>query len=191
MKKAAEILQAPLLESFSSDSPNYKGKYIPSLDRFPLSPKSTMGESLIYTVEIESLILIFIAALLIRMLCITNADLGLNVEVCLLWTYILQSVQNKQSPDSQLVKIYSDFYSTLQKEGLLDRIHEKVLLDGKEVLKLLNIKPGKDVQIILKRIEAWQFDRDIPEGKREEAKEECKKWLVQECSKGTILPSKV
>lgn len=135
-------------------------------------------------------------ALLIRKPCITNMDLGLSVELCLLWTYIQDSITSdlnkigKGQYTQRPAKIYSDFYSMLQKNGLLDRVHEKILLDGKEVLKLLNIKPSKDVQIILKRVEAWQFDRNIPDGKREEIKEECKEWLIQEWSKGNILPHK-
>ena len=83
---------------------------------------------------------------------------------------------------------YLHFYDTLEANGLLERVGEKRLLDGTEVQQVLKIKPDKNLETILRRAEGWQFDQHIATGEREEKKEACKRWLLDEWTKGNIVP---
>lgn len=134
-----------------------------------------------------------LAALLIRLPCVTSPDIGLDARLCLLWTAV-QSI-SKASParldqGAMLARLtpYLHFYQTLETNGLLERVGEKALLDGTEVQQVLKIKPDKILQTVLRRVEGWQFDQHIATGEREEKKEACKQWLLDEWTKGNIVP---
>lgn len=126
-------------------------------------------------------------ALVMRLKCITHADYGLSPELCLLWTAIVDCAR-QASTSMNKFQAYCQILAELKRSGLLQRLHEKILLDGREVQEVLHIKPGKIMQIILKRVEAWQFDRDISDTGRDQAKEECKQWLREEWESGGIVP---
>ncbi|UZJ55281.1 hypothetical protein CBS101457_004601 [Exobasidium rhododendri] len=169
MMKAIPILEKPVPEVFVATSPLYRGKYIPCLETFPLSPQATM-------------------ALLVRLPCITSPEFGLSIELCLLWTAVQDACPGPEPSD--VLGIYNDFYSLLLSTGLLKRMEEKPIVDGREVQSVLQVTPDKNYATILKRVEAWQFDQDITDANREGKRRACKEWLLREWTDGNIIPLK-
>jgi tRNA nucleotidyltransferase (CCA-adding enzyme) len=171
MVKAVTLLNRPVAKAFDASDARYRGNLIPALADSSVSPKAPM-------------------ALLIRQPCISSPHLGLSLPLCLLWAMV-QDLSRMNNGTLDNGSVYVDFFCQLQEYQLLERVYEKPLLDGKEILAALEIKKAsKDVQTIMKSVEAWQFSRDISAEEREKAKMECKNWLKEEWAKGGIIPMK-
>ncbi|PWN34053.1 uncharacterized protein FA14DRAFT_136596, partial [Meira miltonrushii] len=181
--KSANILHRPTKEVFDPSNEQYRGRFIPSLGSNKISDRATR-------------------ALLARHPELHRTDIGVTIELRLLWSLISdltldESLWSSSTPSaheaekalqSHIAESYYDFYRQLEEEGLLSRIDERVILDGKEILETLQVKPGALMSIITKQVEAWQFDRDLRNHSIEDAKTECKQWLRSEWDRGGIVP---
>lgn len=181
--KSAEILHRPTQEVFVATHEQYRGRFIPSLGSNQISERATR-------------------ALLARHPEMHRTDIGITIELRLLWSLISDltldhSLWSSSTPSSHeaekalrssVAENYYDFYRQLEREGVLSRIDERVILDGKEILETLQVKPGALMSIITKQVEAWQFDRDLRNRSIEDVKSECKQWLRSEWDRGGIVP---
>lgn len=181
--KSAEILNRPTDEIFVASNEQYRGRFIPSLGSSKISERATR-------------------ALLARHPELHRTDIGITIELRLLWSLISdltldESFWSSSTPSaheaekalqSPVAESYYHFYRQLEEESVLSRIDERVILDGKEILETLQVKPGALMSIITKQVEAWQFDRDLRNYSVEDAKADCKQWLRSEWDRGGIVP---
>ena len=83
-----------------------------------------------------------------------------------------QEIDFQDSKISEISSKYKNFMDGIVKLSL-ERIHlEKHLLDGKVVLKALNLRPGPSIGENLDKVMAWQLEN--PDGKPND----CLEWLV-------------
>ncbi len=61
---------------------------------------------------------------------------------------------------------YVEAVGYIEREGLESAIEMKPLIDGKEVMGVLGLKPGKTLKVVLEDVIAWQLR--CPKGTREE-----------------------
>ncbi|RHZ52940.1 hypothetical protein Glove_454g16 [Diversispora epigaea] len=72
---------------------------------------------------------------------------------------------------NEIIRKYNNFIARIYDLGLQECYEEKSILNGDEVIKLLNIKPGKIMKQILASVIEWQLEN--PNGN----KEQCKKYI--------------
>jgi len=77
---------------------------------------------------------------------------------------------------------YNSFAGLVQDLKLYDVGETRPLLDGKEVIGLVNAKPGPWLAGALEQIVQWQLDRESA------TKQDCIEWVTVEASSGRIRP---
>ncbi|KAJ3789687.1 hypothetical protein GGU10DRAFT_283680, partial [Lentinula aff. detonsa] len=96
--------------------------------------------------------------------CCKNIDEGLEVSAA-----------------SEKITIYNNLVRRVEELGLTTVVDAKTLLDGREVISLLDAKAGPWTGTVLARVIQWQLEH--PEG----SKDECSRWLKEQHSSGSIV----
>lgn len=181
--RSAEMFYRPTEMCFDHHTEQYRGWMVPSLGDAKISPRA-------------------LRALLLRHTEAPKHDKGMKVELRLLWALIADLASDRSLWSSSLpamheakaalrspvAQLYVQLYKQLKQEDVLSRMNEKTLLNGEDVMKTLAIRPSGRLQPILKRVEAWQFDRDLGHMSRQEARDACKAWLRHEWDSHGIIP---
>ncbi|KAF8823861.1 hypothetical protein HHX47_DHR9000095 [Lentinula edodes] len=81
---------------------------------------------------------------------------------------------------SEKITIYNRFVERVEELALTSAVDAKPLVDGREIVSLLNVKAGPWTGTALARVVEWQLEH--PEG----SKGECLMWLKEQLSAGTL-----
>lgn len=90
--------------------------------------------------------------------------------------------------ESAEARVHFDFFRQLKDERAFERVKERPLLNGKEVMKSTGIPPGNLVALVMSCVEAWQLDLDEEELKKDDCAERCMSWLHDEWKAGKLVP---
>ncbi|RDB28981.1 CCA tRNA nucleotidyltransferase, mitochondrial [Hypsizygus marmoreus] len=126
--------------------------------------------------------------LLLRDKAIHHAVTGSHWTTSLLFSLIQQMAplydvaSDKLDVDaaSQLIELYNTFVERIEELDLLDMVDARPLLDGREVMSILNAKPGAWAGQVMAKIIVWQLEN--PQG----TKDDCTAWLKEERRQGKL-----
>ncbi|PWA00614.1 hypothetical protein BB558_003334 [Smittium angustum] len=110
----------------------------------------------------------------------TRVDLGLLIrEIGELWplSFVFSIAIDLLEPNNtfdQTIERYNRLIETVYKLELEGVYKLKHIIDGKEIAKMLNIKPGPTIRLELEKVMEWQL------ANKEGTKEECKNFLALE-----------
>ncbi|KAF9040369.1 hypothetical protein BDZ89DRAFT_1060461 [Hymenopellis radicata] len=81
---------------------------------------------------------------------------------------------------ARIIQCYSVFVARVEELNMVNVVDAKPLLDGREVVNLLNAKPGPWTGRVLNQVLEWQFEN--PDG----TKDACSQWLIDAHAAGTV-----
>jgi len=126
--------------------------------------------------------------LLLRHKSVHNVNVGSTWKISLLFSLVQELVPLWSSEDSfdwseaaKCITAYNKFVSRIEELGLSDIGDAKPILDGKEIVNLLEAKPGPWTGQVLSKVIEWQLEHSHG------TKEECSKWLLSEAGQGRII----
>ncbi|KAJ4471316.1 hypothetical protein C8J55DRAFT_521349 [Lentinula edodes] len=129
-----------------------------------------------------------IIGLMLREKAVHNANTGSHWTSSLLFSLLQELIPCcetieeglKVSAASEKITIYNRFVERVEELALTSAMDAKPLVDGREVVSLLNVKAGPWTGTVLARVVEWQLEH--PEG----SKGECLTWLKEQLSAGTL-----
>lgn len=134
--------------------------------------------------------------MLLRDKNVHNPAVSLDAYASLLLSMIRDLLQLQSQGDAdalkpdQVVNWYAQLVSLIEEHELLSRQDEKPILDGNELLQLLELKPGPMTPKIQNALLIWQFQRAraIDDAQREEQRVEAAGWIKEMWAQGQIVP---
>ncbi|KAJ3805839.1 hypothetical protein F5876DRAFT_51138 [Lentinula aff. lateritia] len=126
-----------------------------------------------------------IIGFMLREKAVHNANTGSHWTSSLLFSLLQELIPycetiEEVSAASEKITIYNRFVERVEELALTSAVDAKPLLDGREVVSLLNLKAGPWTGTVLARVVEWQLEH--PEG----SKGECLTWLKKQLSAGTL-----
>ncbi|GAW08335.1 trna nucleotidyltransferase [Lentinula edodes] len=129
-----------------------------------------------------------IIGLMLREKAVHNANTGSHWTSSLLFSLLQELIPCcetieeglKVSAASEKITIYNRFVERVEELALTSAVDAKPLVDGREIVSLLNVKAGPWTGTALARVVEWQLEH--PEG----SKGECLMWLKEQLSAGTL-----
>lgn len=118
--------------------------------------------------------------LLLRDKNVHNVHSGSHWSSSLLFALVTQLVSLSDDAATQLVNGFNHFIQRVQELGLDKAVDALPLVNGREVLAVMNAEPGPWTKTVLDRVVEWQLE--YPNG----SKDECIKWLAEERDAGRL-----
>ncbi|PBK76666.1 hypothetical protein ARMSODRAFT_1078769 [Armillaria solidipes] len=80
----------------------------------------------------------------------------------------------------KVIRVYNDFAARIEELDLLGAADAKTLLDGRDVVRILEAKPGPWTGQVLTQVMEWQLEHP------ERTKKDCEAWLIHAHSMGLV-----
>ncbi|KAJ7596771.1 hypothetical protein C8J56DRAFT_1041030 [Mycena floridula] len=125
--------------------------------------------------------------MMLREKAVHNADTGSHWTSSLLFSLVQELVPLQDASgtmdvetSTKVIQTYNAFVARVEELGLSDVADARPLLNGGEVAKQLDRKPGPWTGQVLNQVMEWQLTH--PEG----TKASCEKWLQEACGSGKL-----
>ncbi|KAK0208895.1 hypothetical protein DFS33DRAFT_1254396 [Desarmillaria ectypa] len=126
------------------------------------------------------------AGMLLRQKSIHNPSTGSHWTSSMLFS-LVRELGPLYDPSSdaindaeKVIRVYNEFTARIEELDLLGAADARTLLDGRDVVKILEAKPGPWTGQVLTQVMEWQLEHP------ERTKEDCTAWLMHAHSTGLI-----